>query len=63
MILLTPAAPSTGFLQQASNAGRIQNTGVEVSLNLRPITRNNFGWDVGLQYGKNVNKVGPGLKA
>lgn len=57
VILLTPAAPSTGFLQQASNAGRIQNTGVEVSLNLRPVTRNNFGWDIGLQYGKNVNKV------
>jgi TonB-linked SusC/RagA family outer membrane protein len=57
VILLTPAAPSTGYLQQASNAGRISNKGVEVSLNLRPITRPSFAWDVGLQYGKNVNKV------
>jgi TonB-linked SusC/RagA family outer membrane protein len=57
VILLTPAAPSTGYLQQASNAGRISNTGIEVSLNLRPLQRPNFGWDVGLQWGKNKNKV------
>ena len=57
VILLTPTAPSTGFLQQASNAGKISNTGVEVSLNLRPIQRPNFGWDVGLNWGRNRNKV------
>ena len=57
VILFTPVAPSTGYLQQAQNAGRITNTGIELSLNLRPITRPNFAWDVGLQYGKNNNKV------
>ncbi len=57
VILLTPAAPSTGYLQQASNAGRISNKGIEISLNMRPITRPAFGWDVGLQYGQNRNKV------
>jgi TonB-linked SusC/RagA family outer membrane protein len=57
VILLTPLAPSTGFTQQASNAARIQNTGTEITLNLRPITRPAFGWDIGLQWGKNNNKV------
>ncbi|MBA2688268.1 MAG: TonB-dependent receptor, partial [Gemmatimonadaceae bacterium] len=57
VILLTPAAPSTGFLQQASNAGTISNRGIEISLNLRPITRASYGWDIGLQYGQNRNKV------
>ncbi|MEP6905800.1 MAG: TonB-dependent receptor, partial [Gemmatimonadales bacterium] len=57
VILLTPAAPSTGYLQQASNAGTITNKGVEVSLNLRPLTTRSVSWDVGLQYGKNNNKV------
>jgi TonB-linked SusC/RagA family outer membrane protein len=57
VILLTPAAPSTGYLQQASNAGKITNTGLEVSLNLRPLTTRNASWDIGLQYGKNNNKV------
>lgn len=57
VILLTPLAPSTGFTQQASNAARIQNTGTEITLNLRPITTQLVAWDIGLQYGKNNNKV------
>jgi TonB-linked SusC/RagA family outer membrane protein len=57
VILLTPLPPSTGFTQQASNAASIRNTGTELTLNLRPITTPSFGWDIGLQYGKNNNKV------
>ena len=57
VILYTPQAPSTGFLSQASNAGIITNKGVEVVLNIRPVTTPSFAWDVGLQYGKNNNKV------
>ncbi|HXG71988.1 MAG TPA: SusC/RagA family TonB-linked outer membrane protein [Gemmatimonadaceae bacterium] len=57
VILFTPVAPSTGYLSQSQNAGRISNTGVEVSLNMRPLTRPNFGWDIGLQYARNNNKV------
>ena len=57
VILLTPLAPSTGFTQQASNAARIQNTGTEITLNLRPITNPLVAWDIGLQFGKNNNKV------
>ena len=57
VILLTPLAPSQGFTQQASNAARIRNTGTEITFNLRPIQNPVFGWDVGLQWGKNNNKV------
>ena len=57
VILLTPLPPSTGFTQQASNAARIRNTGTELTLNLRPVQNPSFGWDVGLQWGKNNNKV------
>ena len=57
VILLTPLAPSTGYTQQASNAARIQNKGTEITLNLRPITNQTLAWDIGLQYGKNNNKV------
>ena len=57
VILLTPLAPSTGFTQQASNAARIQNTGTEITLNLRPLTTPVVAWDIGLQFGKNNNKV------
>ena len=57
VILLTPLAPSTGYLQQASNAARIRNTGTEITLNLRPFTRPSAAWDIGLQWAKNNNKV------
>lgn len=57
VILLTPLAPSTGFTQQASNAARIRNSGTEITLNLRPIQSPVFGWDIGLQWGRNNNKV------
>ena len=57
VILFVPVAPSTGYLQQAQNAGKISNKGIEISLNLRPLTTQNLGWEVGLQYAKNNNKV------
>lgn len=57
VILFTPQAPSTGFIQQASNAGTITNKGVEIVLNLRPLTRSNAAWEIGLQYAKNNNRV------
>lgn len=57
VILFTPTAPSTGFTQQASNAARISNKGVEATLNIRPFTSENLAWEVGFQYAKNNNKV------
>ena len=57
VILFTPQAPASGYLQQASNAGTITNKGIEIGLNIRPITAQAFGWEVGFQYAKNNNKV------
>jgi TonB-linked SusC/RagA family outer membrane protein len=39
VILITPVAPSTGYQFEAKNAGKIDNWGTEVTLNLRPLTR------------------------
>jgi len=57
VILLTPAPASTGYTQQASNAATLTNRGVEMTLNLRPFTREAAAWDIGLQFAKNNNKV------
>ncbi|MFN2563806.1 MAG: SusC/RagA family TonB-linked outer membrane protein [Gemmatimonadaceae bacterium] len=58
VILLVPVhAASTGALTQLKNAATISNKGVEATLNLRPINTQNFGWNVGLQYGRNRGKV------
>jgi TonB-linked SusC/RagA family outer membrane protein len=56
-IFLAPLANSTGFGQQAQNAGTIRNRGVEVSLNVRPIMNPDLTWEVGLQWARNQNEV------
>jgi TonB-linked SusC/RagA family outer membrane protein len=53
VILQIPVAPSTGYFNVVANAASLQNRGWEVSLNLRPVTSRNFGWDVGLQWARN----------
>lgn len=57
VIFSTPLPPSTGFLSQVRNAGRIRNTGLELTLNTRLLQREKYGWDVGLQWAKNDNLV------
>ena len=57
VILLVPVAASSGFTVEGANAARIRNAGTEWSLNVRPITHKNFGWDFGLTLGTNRNRV------
>jgi hypothetical protein len=54
---VTPIAPSQGYSSEAKNAGRFQNSGTELSLNLRPLTRPNYSWDIGLGWGRNQSRV------
>ena len=57
VILVTPIAPSTGYGSEAKNAGIFRNSGTELSLNLRPLTRPNYSWDLGLGWGRNQSLV------
>jgi TonB-linked SusC/RagA family outer membrane protein len=57
VILLTPLSPSTGYFVQPQNSAEFRNRGYEVALNLRPITTQDFGWDVGLQWARNQSLV------
>lgn len=57
VILFLPVAPTTGFLQQASNAAVIRNRGIEATLNVRPFTGENVAWEIGFNYGRNRNRV------
>jgi outer membrane receptor protein involved in Fe transport len=51
-------APSGGFTNFLLNAGRVQNNGVEVDLNLTPVeAANGLTWKVGANYNYNNNKV------
>jgi hypothetical protein len=57
IILLQPLNPSIGFFQQGANAATMQNRGWEVSLNVRPLQKADYGWEVGLQWARNRNTV------
>ncbi|MDQ3997565.1 MAG: SusC/RagA family TonB-linked outer membrane protein, partial [Gemmatimonadota bacterium] len=57
VILITPVSPSTGYQFEAKNAGKIDNWGTEVTLNLRPLTRPTYSWDISFGYGRNVSRV------
>jgi TonB-linked SusC/RagA family outer membrane protein len=57
VILSRPLPFSTGFRSILDNAAEIENQGVEVSLNLRPFTREDMAWDIGLNWSRNDNLV------
>ncbi len=50
--------PSLGFTNsQLTNVGRLENKGVELTLDFSPIRRPNFGWDVGVNVSTNYSKA------
>ena len=56
-LLSLPLAPASGFSNQYINAGNIENAGVELTLTGSPIKKNDFTWDVTLNYARNVNSI------
>ena len=56
-ILPIPTASSSGYATEYKNGGTIQNTGAEVSLNVRPFTRPNRSWEVSVNWGRNRSKL------
>src|SRR3989441_5554903 len=57
LILATPLAPSTGYSAQYTNAAHFRNRGLEATLNMRPIQKPDYGWEVGLQWARNRGVV------
>lgn len=47
----------SGYSQRKINAGNIQNTGIELMINARPIETKDFSWDVLFNFSKNNNKI------
>ncbi len=47
----------TGYTYRLINAGEIDNRGIEISLNSRPIQTKDFSWDLNVNFSKNSNKV------
>ena len=55
-LLKVPTPPGTGFASQYINAGNIQNSGVEVVLNVTPLKRA-LTWNMGVNFARNKSKV------
>ena len=56
-ILRMNTSYASGYRYQLINAGDIENRGIEVVLNTRPIEMKDFSWDLNLNFAKNSNKV------
>lgn len=49
--------PASGYSSKFINAGNVQNTGVEITVNFVPIKNQDFTWTSYVNYAKNKNKV------
>ena len=48
---------TSGYTYRLINAGEIDNKGIEITLNTRPIQSKDFSWDLNFNFSKNSNKV------
>lgn len=56
-ILNVQTSGSTGFTNRLINAGEVRNWGWELQLNATPVQRDNFRWDMTVNFDKNNNEV------
>lgn len=56
-IINLPISVSTGYSATVFNAGRIDNKGIEVSLNATPLKTQDFSWDINANFAKNRSEV------
>lgn len=57
LLISRAIAPTNGYSFYLNNIGTLQNTGVEVVLNLTPVKTANFNWDLTAIYNQNHNKA------
>lgn len=56
-ILSVPVSETSGYSTFTTNAGEIQNSGMEIMLNAMPIKTKDFNWNVNVNFSNNKNKV------
>ncbi|HEX7457605.1 MAG TPA: TonB-dependent receptor, partial [Ginsengibacter sp.] len=56
-ILNVPISPGSGYTSLIENIGLITNRGIELSLDVKPVSTRNVTWSFNYNYTKNVNKV------
>ncbi len=56
-IIPVPVSNATGFTRLITNAGEIENKGIELLLRANPVRTDKFSWDFTLNFTRNRNKV------
>ncbi|MDR0711015.1 MAG: SusC/RagA family TonB-linked outer membrane protein [Prevotellaceae bacterium] len=56
-ILKVQTSSASGYEYQLINAGKINNKGLEVQLNVVPVKVKDFSWNLGLNYATNLSEV------
>ena len=56
-ILNVPISPSTGYTSLVDNLGLVENKGIEVALDAKPINGRNFTWAFNYSFSTNSNKL------
>ena len=56
-ILNVPISPGSGYSFLTENIGLIDNKGIELSLDVKPVSTKNVTWSFNYNYTKNINKV------
>ena len=57
LLLDAPLSPTSGFGSVRKNVGALENKGLELTVNLIPITTKDFTWEVSFNYSTNQNRV------
>ncbi len=56
-IMYVPTSVTSSYPSQLINAGNLRNSGIEITLNTRPIQNKDYSWDLNFNFSKNNNKV------
>ncbi|MGB1384147.1 MAG: SusC/RagA family TonB-linked outer membrane protein [Flavobacteriales bacterium] len=57
LIFSVTQSASSGYTSSIQNAGKVNNKGVELMLEVSPVVTDNFRWDIGFNYAKNTNEL------
>jgi len=57
LLLNVPLSPTSGFGSQTQNIGKMENKGVELTINGTPVNSRDFTWTVNFNFAQNKNRV------
>jgi TonB-linked SusC/RagA family outer membrane protein len=56
-LFLVSIPPASGWSSEYVNAGLVRNSGIELTMNGSPIRKDDFRWDIDLNFARNRNKL------